>query len=753
MKRDDADAHLGSALVPIEQDIASKPQGDAIVVYDRVQDNSAVDVLDLRGLWKIIRRYRWTILTVLAVIMIATLVATLLSRPVYRAEALLKVNAGSSSTMVKFQTLEQGETPTREHMATQSSVLKSASVASAVIDELKLHEEPELIGTLQQRGFVSGLQRLVALARSAFAPDTKEIVGAEIIANEAILKRFAQRLRVRTLPDATVFKITFDSFDPVLASNIANSVFNNFVSVTNQERFNSTSGAKAYLESEIAKVQARVETSEKQLTEYARKNKIVDVEDKGNIMTSRLVDLSTRLTSIQADRIAAESELRQADAGNVNSLPIVLAEPLVKELKKDLALLENEYSELAGVYKEDYPALKQLKQKIDKQRAAIQEETSKITDGLRVSFEQLTDNEKQLEAALAAQNNALLDLQDRSVQYNILKREWETNKELYSGLLERMKEVGVAAGMEFDSISLIDSAAVPTSPYRPRLAFNLAVAAIGGLLAGIGLALLIGYLDNRIRSPEDLEEVANVVSLGMVPKVAVEQLEEGSEIDLIAHHDRENEASEAFRSVRTSLMFSSPAGAPQTLLVTSAAASEGKSVTAANLALVLSQNDSRVLLVDADLRKPRLHKIFSIPSSPGLSEYLVQSVDLNVIRQTELPTLDLLTSGTAPPNPAELIGSPRMDEFLSSVREYYDHIIVDAPPVLGLADAVIIGTKMDGVMLVVSANQVTKDAVRESVKRLRMVHAPLVGAVLNQVDHDDNGYGYYNQYYYNYGKS
>ena len=737
------------ALVPVERNLVGPDY--SVAAYDRIAPTTEAELLDLRGLWRIIKRYRWTIATVVAVALIITLVATLLMRPVYRAEALVKVNP-SHGTVVKFQTVEQGETPTREYMATQSSVLKSSSVASMVIDELNLSEQPEFAGEIQQRSFINGIRRLFHSFRSLFrkAPNSESDAANDARVKDGTLKRYFARLNVNALPEATLFRIGFESFDPALSAQVANTVVDKFVKLTDEQRFSSTSGAKAYLEAEIAKIQARLETSEKVLTEYARKHKVVDVEDKGNIINSRLEELSSRLTAISADKITTESELEQARKGSADTLQSVLKEPLIKELKSSLATLEAEYSELSGVYKDGYPALQQLKQKIDRQRNAIAREVNKIVAGLDTKYQQLIDDERKFEEALEVQNAELLDLQDSSIQYNILKREWETNKELYGGLLERMKEVGVAAGMEIDSIVLVDRASVPTAAFKPRMPFNLAVATIFGLLAGIGLALLLGYLDNRIRSPEDLEQVANVVSLGIVPKVKVDSLAHESDIDLIAHHNRDNEASEAFRSVRTSLMFSSPFGAPQSILVTSAAASEGKSVTAANLALVLSQNDARVLLVDADLRRPRMHKIFQIPNSPGVSEILVNTSEISIIRRTELPTLDILPSGTVPPNPAELLGSSRMDEFLAEVQKHYDHVVIDAPPVLGLADAVILGTKTDGVMLVVSANQVTKDAVKESVKRLRLVRAPLLGAILNQVESGDGGYGYDNQYYYKY---
>jgi len=385
-------------------------------------------------------------------------------------------------------------------------------------------------------------------------------------------------------------------------------------------------------------------------------------------------------------------------------------------------------------------------------RASLNREATKIVDVLKNRYDQFLEEEQLIADELATQKSVLLDQKDRSVQYNILKREWETNKELYSGLLEKMKELGIAGGMELDNVSIIDNAAVPTGHFHPKISRSLLIASFAGLLFGICLALFLAYLDNSVDTVEKLERVAQVPSLGVVPKIEHDNLDDGQSVDLISFQNQANEVSEAFRSVRTSLMYSSPYGSPRSISIASSVPSEGKSVTAVNLALVLAQSESKVLLVDADLRKSRLHSIFSIPSTPGLSEVLTGNVDPLPIRKTELPTLDLLPAGNKPPNPAELLGSSRMDDFLSVVKEYYDIVIFDAPPVLGLADSVVLGTKVDGILLVVSAQQVSQEAVRETAKRFRLVRAPVVGAILNQVSADSTAYGYHGRYYFDYAE-
>jgi len=682
-------------------------------------------------------------------------------RPVYRSTVLIEAKQSTGGAVVKFQNVEQTQLDSRAFLQTQVNVIKSNGVARAVIDDLGLDDDPELNGTLRQRGFVSGFRELWRTIHDKIrkgdepdvAPEVATPDDAMALAQErARVRRFVDRIRVSPIKDSILVKISFDSFDRQKSTDIANSIANAYIHLSDERRFNSSSSAKAFLQKEIAKTQAQLERSEKDLTAFARENKIIDVEDKGDIMTARLEELSAALTAVQTQRIEAETDYRQATVDATDTVPAVLQQPLVESLKGQLAGLTAEYMRLSGIYKQDYPALKQLSEQIAQLESSIAQESTKIVGGLKANYNKFLERELLVSEQLEEQKKSLLDLKDRSIQYNILKREWETNKELYAGLLERVKEVGVAAGMELDNLAVIDAAEIPERAHKPIMPVNIVLGIILGLVLGVGLALLLAFLDNTINSSEELERVAQLASLGLVPSIDTESLPHGYSIDLISHQSRDNQVSEAFRSVRTSLMFSSPDGAPQVLLITSSMSSEGKSVSAANIALVLAQNDAKVLLVDADLRKPRAHKIFHIPSSPGLSEYLTQEKPPNVIRRTELSTLHILTAGVTPPNPAELLGSSKMDGFLASVRDRYDHIILDAPPILGLADSVILGTKVDGLLMVVSANQVKKDAVRESVKRLRMVRAPIIGAMMNRVDISNGEYSYYDEYMYGYSQ-
>jgi succinoglycan biosynthesis transport protein ExoP len=335
-----------------------------------------------------------------------------------------------------------------------------------------------------------------------------------------------------------------------------------------------------------------------------------------------------------------------------------------------------------------------------------------------------------------------------------------------------MKEVGVAGGMEPNNISLIDPASVPLGPFKPNLKKNAALAGILGLMVGIGIAFLLTFLDNTVRTPEDLEKLVAVPSLGLIPfekddskkkkKQPVPVIDPSENprmaryepmLEFRGHFERRSDIAEAFRSVRTSLMFSSPEGMPKVIQLVSTVPSEGKSTVATNLALVMADNGAKVLLVDGDLRRNRLHKVFGVPSTPGLSDVIVSGFEFGFAKETGIRNLAFLPAGISPPNPAELLGSKGMREFLKKASDFYDHIILDSAPLLGLADAVVLSTIVDGVVYVVHSGMVNKDNLREGVKRLRYVNAPLLGAVLNFVDMDSKDYGYYGEYYYGYSSN
>ncbi len=729
------------------------------------------DEIDLRDIWKVISKHKGLILTVFSLVLITTVIATLLMRPVFKAESLIEIKPDATSKIITY-TIEQEDFKPQEYKTTQQNILLSSSVAEAVIDKLQLEKNPEINGELSQRGLITGIKDII---KSFVVKDDigqsfedssldRPLTQAQRVAQ---VHRVKGRLTVLPIGKSNLFKVAFDSFDPKLSASVVNTTVSEYMRLDRLRRLDSTSGAKKFLKAEIAAIQAKLESSERDLTDFARKNNIVDVEEKDNIMVQRLSDLNAQLTEITSARVAAEASWSQASSGSgLNILPEVLENPLIDQLKLTQSELQGEYLKLSKIYKSEYPKLKQLKAQLDDTNEGLNREISRIAGGIKSSYEQLLNRERLITGKVEEQKEALLVIKDKSVQYNIIKREWESNRQLYAGLLDTMKEVGVSGGMEPNNIAVIDLAKVPNSPYKPNLVLNATLAGILGLIVGLGIAFLLSFLDNAVRTPEDIENVAGLPSLGLVPlesKATRKRRKKQvtvSEVDVISryqgmlefksHYERKSNIAEAFRSIRTSLMFSSPSGLPKVIQITSTIPGEGKTTLASNLALVLADNGAKVLLVDADLRKHRLHKVFGVPSSPGLSEAIISGVDRDFSINVPIDNLYLLPAGTTPPNPAELIGSQGMSKFIERAREGYDHVVIDSAPLLGLADSVVLSTKVDGIVYAVNSGLVNKDNLREGVKRLRRVHAPLLGAILNNVDMSSEEYGYYGEYYYSY---
>jgi capsular exopolysaccharide synthesis family protein len=724
--------------------------------------------LDLRELWRIIVKQRRTILLFAAIVIVTVASVTLMMRPMYRATTVLEVSPYDKN-IVQFQSVQTYYQDAATFQRTEIEIIRSRAVAEAVVKRLDLGAHPAFNGELRQRDLSAGLREIYQvavlpvlngirdrLAGAADAPSPERPGLGVADAAAADLRGLAGRLRAGLMAtpirSSNLIEISFDSLDPRLAAAVANAVAQAYLELSARKRFEMSSGAEAYLKSEIADLQAKLETSEIDMNAFARENQVVDLEDRNNIIATRLTELNLNQAKVKAERIAAESLYRQLSNADVDSLPTVLQDARITDLKGQLSNLRGEYARLGQTYTAEYPKMQELQRQMDDVRQTLDLELSSLVASLEVNYRQLSDREDRLTQAVEQQKQELLELQDRAVQYNILKREWETNRQLFSGLLERMKEVGVAAGMERANAAVVDQALVPEGPFAPSLKRNLAIAALLGLAGGVGLALLLNLIDNTVRDPEELERLVHLASLGLVPRVDPKVLSAGGAIELLAHSQRDQSLSEAYRSVRTSLMFATPGGAPKVLMVTSAGPGEGKTTSVVNLGIVLAQTGVSVLLVDADLRKPRLHKIFNVPCGPGLTEYLVQG-DSDAFHSTPVENLTLLASGTPPPNPAELLSSSATDLMLEEMSRRFDYVIVDSSPVMGLADPVVLSTKVNGVLLVSRAGQVSRSALREAVKRLRAVDAPLVGSVLNLIEPRSSEYGDYNRYYYNYSSS
>lgn len=705
--------------------------------------------IDLIGLWHILMKRRWTIAAAVGIVFAVTLVASLMITPVYRATAsvqidreLMNVTNNDASPMV-------GLFNDPNYLNTQYQLLQSRELAARVLSD---------IGFQNQKRFETVFQPSAASQiRSWFGSSkTSEKVDAASEKGKALgrVAAFQAGYTVEPLRNTRLVKIHYNSPDPAFAILAANSLAEAFQSRNLESRFETSSYAKSYLEDQLKQLKVKLEDSEAQLVRFAAKEQIVSSGDEadGTLPEQNLGALNAALAKAKEERIRAQSQWTQAQSSSgMVTFGETSSNSIVRVLMESRSKLMADYQNKLSQFKPGYPAMLQLKAQIDETDKQIAQEVAGIKSAIRAEYEAAQQNENMIAEQIKALKGEALDLKSRSIQYNIFKRDVDTNRQLYEATLQRYKEIGVAAGVGLNNILIVDKA-VSAGKYRPNIPLNLSVALLLGLVLGVLLALLLEYLDDTLKNAEDVEKRLGLAVLGIIPK-----LKEAQSLDA-AMADVRSAFAEAYRSVRTALQFATASGVPRSLLITSASPSEGKTTAAVTIARNFSQIGKRVLLIDSDMRKPSMHKKMGIDNTTGLSNYLASAAMLaEVIRDTDHPGLHVITTGPLPPNPAELLHDDNMRRLLAYGLEHYDQVIIDGPPVMGLADAPILSSNVEGVLLVIEAGATRKLLATNAVKRLLAARARLVGVLINKFEakHAAYGYGYgygYGAYnYYSYG--
>lgn len=719
------------------------------VIHDWMTEEEDEDSINLRQYWAVIMRRKWTVLTFFAIVVVAGMTATYLTTPIYRASATLQIDAEEAKIVQyeQVQSANQSTGNTAEYMRTQQEVLRSRAIAERVVNELNLTEHPLFNGP-QGKPASSWL--------SWFGVNDQEKQDASVTATaladktRGIASVIQEGLTVEPVGNSRLLRLHFDSPDAKLASQVANSIASVFINHNLARRMDATAYAKTFLQDRLQQVQAKLEDSEKALVAFARQEQLVKADEKeGSFDTQVMQGFTGALTQAQQERIRAEALYNSTQGSSIEALPEAMENKTLQGLKERKAKLEADYQENLKIYKPAYPRMQQLQTQIAETQEVINAELQNIRSSIKARYQAAAAQEAALMAKVRESRQDILSEQDRSIQYNILKREVDTNRQLFEGLLQRLKEVGVAGGVGTNNISVVDRAEVPVKPDKPNPQRNLMIAVFLGLMGGIGLAFLFEHLDDTIKLGDEMEQMLGLPVLGVIPFTR-------SPVGGKLYHenfDTRSHFAEAYRSLRTALQFSTPEGMPRVLMVTSTSMGEGKSTTALSLAMQVAQTGKKVLVIDGDLRKASLHTSLALDNQTGLTNYLAgDAKPVDITSTTEVPNLFAITSGPLPPNPAELIGSSKMVSLLALAAEKFDHVIVDGPPVLGLADAPLLGSITDATMLVVEVGGTRRDFARGAVKRLRGTHTRLIGGVLTKMRSRGHSYDYYySGHYYQYG--
>ncbi len=700
------------------------------------------DEIDLRAYWRVIQRRRWVIASVFAAAVILTLLVTLRQTKIYAATTTLIIDVNSPRVLKQDQVADVMDTGvsnflmSKEYYETQYKVITSRAVAQRVIDKLQLARDTRFLGLEDVK-------------------DAKKLDDA-LAKTDAALE-LQERLKVLPVKDSRVVRIQVEDRDPKWAATLANAVAEAYITENLSVRSTMTQNASDWLEQQLADLETKLAKSADDVFKFKQAHDIVATswEDRQGMISQRLVAVNDALTKARVlkaqlearnEQITALGDAIQKGDPSAEAFAILNQSRTVQELKVRYFDARVECADMRVRYLGDHPKLEACEAKAVAAREGLAREVRTILDGARREYDEASQTERKLKALLNETKTDAFGLNQWEKEYLELKRTHDNNQRLYEMVLQRLKETGVSGMMQMSNVRILDRAQAPDGPVSPRPVRNIALAILVGLLGGVALSFLLEQLDTTITTREQVEERLGLPFLGIIP--AIKEARSEDERDLFVHSHPRSAAAECLRAVRTNLLFMSPEKPLRTILVTSSGPGEGKTTTAATLAATMADSGNRVLVLDADMRRPRLHRVFGLENGAGLSSLILgEGEPHDLIRATSVPNLFVLTCGPIPPNPTELLHTAAFDALLEDVGKRFDRMIIDSPPAGAVADAIVVSTRVDGTLLVLKAGETSRDAAGRTVRSLLDVKARILGAVLNDLDLENQRYGQYYQYY------
>ena len=713
-------------------------------------ENPSEDVfmdIDLRRIGAAIRRNLLGVIAILVIALAVGVLVTLLMRPQYISTSQVLIEQQADAIIEGAET--QAYVPAQEterFLQTQVDVIESYSLAERVVESENLADREDFFA-----------------AQGAELPqlDTAEGIGDAGATGLARLRRetaialVMDGLSVDLPFDSRLVSINFKSGDPAIAAEMANSIAENFIEANLARKFDSSAYAREFLAQQLEDARNKLEQSEKDLNAFSRAAGLIRVPGQGqdadqettlSVTTETLQQLNLAASQATAERIMAENSWRSVANQPISSIPQVLSNPAYTSLVRERAVVEARLAEEKARHLDGHPNVQALQAQANRIDAQIQDVGQSIKNSIRLGYQSTSDREDQIRSQVEAVRESALDEQDRGVQYNVLKRVAETDRALYNTLLTRFNELNATAGATSNNVSMVDTAQVPREPSSPNLIINMAVALLGGLLFAVGFVFLREQFDDVLRTPDDVERKLGIPLLGLIPMVQGNAPAEDLE-------DPKSPVSEAYQSLVTNLRYSTGKGIPRTLTITSAQAGEGKTTSAGKLALEFAELGRKTLLIDADLRRPTLHRKLNNRRQEGFTTVLAGEKTIDeVVVPSGHPNLSYMTALPMPPDPAALLGGTRFDELISSLLTKYDSVVFDAPPMLGLSDVPTLAAHTDAILIVIDAHSGHRGAVKSALRRLEMVNANVIGAILTKFNprNVSGEYSYYGSDYYQY---
>jgi succinoglycan biosynthesis transport protein ExoP len=704
----------------------------------------------LRDYWHILQKRKWTVVVSIVVVFVVAGIISVRMTPIYDGVTIITIFPRASNPLnIKNSDNSQGNGDQQLDLYTQVKILESPTMAELVIHRLNLDALPEFAGKAQTQ--TSGG---IAISESPTQDRARQ---------EQLIRKFQANLKVLQVPNTSLINIKYSDPDPSLAAQIANAITATFIEQNVKSRYDSTMQAADWLSKQLADLQIKVESSQAKLVQYQREHGIVGADDKQNLTIDKLDELNKELTQAQADRIQKESLYQVAVSSNPEGLSAVLQDPILTALRGQQTQLQAQYALLSTEFGPGYPKVLEIKNQLDQVDRSYKEQVQNSVNRIQNDYQTALSRERMLQTALTEQTGLADQLSENAIEYKVLKQEADSNRQLYDGLLQKLKEASLAAGLDSSNVRIVDGARVPLHPARPNIAMNLEFAALIGLIGGVAIVFVLEALDTTVRTPDQAESVSGLPTLGVIPLQStfdktvtsiakarllktIPQKNSGNR-PLISYLEPQSETAEAYRVLRTAILLSSVLHPPRSILITSAVPQDGKTMTCANIAIVLAQQGKRVLLVDADMRRPNIHRIFGVPGRVGLSNILTGGAKVSdAIQTTVQPNLFAIPAGPIPPHPSELLSSSLMQDLIKKWRDDYDHVIIDSPPVISVTDAVLLSVQTDAVVLIIRSGETSAAHVRRTRTLLQSVKANLLGVVVNAADLASPDY-----YYYYYG--
>ncbi len=742
-------------------------------------------LVDFQAYWRIIRKHYRLVLTVMAAVVTLAMIKVMTETPLYEAETTVMIEpsaqGGGTDSLENLVKIEAAAYNSDQYYKTQCAVLQSRPIAANVIKALDLEHNPAFAGKPAKPGIFARLEKKISSAihkRPAPPQGLAERLSGlqeDNGVNPGLVHAYLSNLKVTAMPDTNLVKITVTSASPELAAEIANQHVKEYQRQQRRIHGDQTDEAQSYLRDKLRKVKENLISSEAALNAYRTANGIIpgliSLDGKDAIVLDRLSDLSKDLTKAQVERISLGAQDSLIKKHDFSSLPSVMDDPTIQTMNKALDALHSQRVALATQFKPSYPPLAKLDAQIHDMQARIGAMIRQKVGALESRYEEAVDKEHLLESEMEQQKTQTLKLNSKAAQYAMLQREVDTNRELYNAILTRIKDVEMSGDIESKNVSVINSAEVPGGASSPKKMLALMLSTIGGLGLGLGLAFVVELADNTLKNPEEAENYLKLPNLGVVPEFssvngksayAPRELMNGGGArastvlppgrELVTTHGSYSRVGEAYRNLRTALLMSRAGGPPKVTLITSAMSREGKTVTAVNISVMLSQLGGKVLLIDADLRRARCHRVLAVDNHLGLTEVLTGSRELHeMIRATEIENLYFLGAGSVPPNPTELLNSPKMADVVADLRDHYEYVVIDSAPVLPVSDSMVLSKLTDGVVVVANGSATPRQQVKNACARLEYARAKILGLVLNKVKiHSPDYHYYYHQDYYSF---